>query len=144
MVETGKKDYIVLVQCDIVKQRCPGYLCEKAFNERAGGFAAYPKDRSYRMISLTCGGCCGRAIHRKLTNFCRVAGKKEGITKDHIVVQLSSCMTKDNFHAPPCPHLDYLKTLISRIGLDICCDTVISEKAEQRRHEGLYASDGNC
>ena len=141
MIETGKKDYVVLVQCDIVKQRCPGYLCEKAFYERTGGFASYPKEKSYRLISFTCGGCCGRAIHRKLTNLCRAANKKEGITKEQIVVQLSSCMTKDNFHAPPCPHLDYIKTLILRIGLDIRCDTVISEKAEQRRENGLYASD---
>ena len=144
MVDLNKKDYIVLVQCDIVKQRCPGYLCEKAFHERGGGFALYPKDKSYRIISLTCGGCCGRAIHRKLTNLCRTADRKEGITKERIVVQLSSCMTKDNFHAPPCPHLDYIKTLISRIGLDFCCDTVISEKAERRRESGLYSCDSVC
>jgi predicted metal-binding protein len=144
MADISKKDYIILVQCEIVKQRCPGYLCEKAFNERTGGFASYPKENNYRMISLTCGGCCGRAIHRKLTNFCKVASKKEGVTKDRIVVQLSSCMTKDNFHAPPCPHLDYIKTLISRVGIDIRCDTVISEKAELRREKGLYASDSAC
>ena len=25
------KDYLIVVQCDIVKQRCPGYFCEKAY-----------------------------------------------------------------------------------------------------------------
>ncbi len=141
MMGVKDKDYVVIVQCDIVKQRCPGYLCEKAFNERSGGFAGYPKDKAYRKINLTCGGCCGRAIHRKLTNLARVIKKKEGIEKNRIVVQLSSCITKDNYHAPPCPHLDYIKALIAKIGLDVCEDTVISDKAQQRRQAGLYADN---
>jgi predicted metal-binding protein len=140
MVDLAQKQYIVLVQCEIVKERCPGYLCEKAFNERTGGFAQYPKDKAYRILTLTCGGCCGRATHRKLTQFLRTIAKKEGISKDQIVVQLSSCITNDNFHAPPCPHLDYLKTLISRIGLDVVDASVIDEKSEQRRREGVYHS----
>lgn len=140
MVDLAQKQYIVLVQCEIVKERCPGYLCEKAFNERTGGFAQYPKDKAYRILTLTCGGCCGRATHRKLTQFLRTIGKKEGISKDQIVVQLSSCITNDNFHAPPCPHLDYLKTLISRIGLDVVDASVVDEKSEQRRREGVYHS----
>jgi predicted metal-binding protein len=140
MVDLTQKQYIVLVQCEIVKERCPGYLCEKAFHERTGGFAPYPKDKAYRILTLTCGGCCGRATHRKLTQFLRTIGKKEGISKDQIVVQLSSCITNDNFHAPPCPHLDYLKTLISRIGLDVVDASVIDEKSEQRRREGVYHS----
>lgn len=92
-------------------------------------------------MNLTCGGCCGRAIHRKLTNFLRVAAKKENITKDKIMVQLSSCMTKDNFHALPCPHLDYIRTLIQKTGLDIKEDTVISEHAQKRREQGIYKSN---
>ena len=132
------KDYIVVVQCDIVKERCPGYLCEKAFNERTGGFSGYAKDKKYRIMNMTCGGCCGRAIHRKLTQFLRGIKKKEEIGKEQIVVQLSSCMTKDNFHALPCLHLDYIKALIAKTGLDVCEDTVISETSEKRRKEGLY------
>ena len=111
MVDINNKNYIVVVQCDIVKERCPGYLCEKSYNERTGGFAIYSKDKQYRRMNMTCGGCCGRAIHRKLSNFTRMIKKKEGIDKNKIVVQLSSCMTKDNFHASPCPHLDYIKGL---------------------------------
>ena len=113
------KDYIVVVQCHIVKQRCPGYLCEKAFHERAGGFSIYPVDKHYRVLAMTCGGCCGRALHRKLSNLLRKLKDNEQIGRQQIVVQLSSCMTKDNFHAPPCPHLDYIKALVAKLGLDL-------------------------
>ena len=140
MVDLNDKEYVVVLQCDIVKQRCPGYYCEKAFHERTGGFAAYPKDKAYRVIYMTCSGCCGRAVHRKLTLLKRKLKKKEQIEKDKIVVQLSSCMTKDNYHAPPCPHLDYIKELISRIGIDVMEDTFISETSEKRREEGIYGS----
>ena len=37
-------EYIVVVQCHIVKERCSGYLCEYAFSERTGSFSKYPKD----------------------------------------------------------------------------------------------------
>lgn len=137
-MDLAQKEYIVILQCHIVKERCPGYLCERAFHERTGGFAEYPKDKAYRYVNMTCGGCCGRATHRKLTNLIRTMAKKEGIAKDKIVVQLSSCITNDNYHAPPCPHLAYIKTLIERIGLDVREGTVISQKSEQRRQEGKY------
>jgi len=138
MIDLMNKDYVVIVQCHIVKERCSGYNCELAFHERTGGFSACPKDKAYRMLNLTCGGCCGRALQRKLSNLTRRIEKQEGIGKDRIVVQLSSCITKDNFHAPPCPHLGYLKTLIARLGLDVREDTYINETSEERRQEGLY------
>jgi predicted metal-binding protein len=138
MIDLKAKDYVVIVQCHIVKERCPGYNCEKAFHERTGGFTDYPKDKTYRTINLTCGGCCGRALHRKLSNLTRRIKKQEGIDKSRIVVQLSSCITKDNFHAPPCPHLDYLKSLIAKLGLDVCEDTYINETSEKRRRAGFY------
>jgi predicted metal-binding protein len=141
MADLKDKDYIAVLQCHIVKERCSGYSCEKAFNERSGGFSAYPKDRQYRMLNLTCGGCCGRATHRKLSNLVRRIKKDEGIGKDRIVVQLSSCMTRDNYHGSPCPHLDYIERLIAKLGLDSCGDTCISEKAQKRREAGLYASN---
>jgi predicted metal-binding protein len=143
MIDVKDKDYIVIVQCHIVKERCPGYLCEKAFTERTGGFAIYPKDKKYRMLNMTCGGCCGRAIHRKLTSFLRKIKKKENIDKDRIIVQLSSCMTKDNYHASPCPHLDYIKGLLNKLQLDVLEDTVINEKSSKRRKEGLYKDNNN-
>jgi predicted metal-binding protein len=139
MVDVANKEYVVIVQCDIVKQRCSGYFCEKAFHERTGGFAAYPKDRQYRSLYMTCGGCCGRAVHRKLSILMRKIKESEGIGKDRIVVHLSSCITKDNYHAPPCPHIDYLKALIAdKLGLDVVGDTHISELSERRRKEGIY------
>jgi predicted metal-binding protein len=141
MIKLKDKEYIAVVQCDIVKERCSGYYCEKAFHERTGGFAAYPKDRAYRVINMTCGGCCGRAVHRKLSHLVRRLKKEEGTGKERIVVQLSSCITKDNFHATPCPHLDYLKGLIRKLGLDIREDTSINEKSQKRRAEGMY-TDG--
>ncbi|HBF34691.1 TPA: CGGC domain-containing protein [Candidatus Sumerlaeota bacterium] len=137
----AEKDYVVLVQCDIVKERCPGYLCEKAWTERTGGFAEYPKDKPYRMLTLTCGGCCGRALHRKLTLLIRSLKKHEKIMKDRIVVQLSSCITKSNFHAPTCPHVDYIKTLVGNTGLDFREDSVIDAKSEERRKDGEYHSE---
>lgn len=138
MVDVSQKDYVVVVQCDLVKERCPGYQCEKAFNERSGGFADYPKDKTYRSLYLSCGGCCGRALHRKLSSLVRTIKKKEGIERDRIVVQLSSCITRDNFHGPPCPHLDYLKELLGKLGLDWLEDTSISMKSEEKRRAGVY------
>lgn len=138
MTDLASKDYIIVVQCDIVKQRCSGYFCEKSFNERTGGFAGYPGDKTYRVIYMTCGGCCGRAVHRKLAHLARNIKKKEGIEKDKIVVQLSSCITKDNHHAPPCPHLNYMKALFQKLNLDVCEDTEISELSQKRRETGMY------
>ena len=140
MVDLKDKDYIAIVQCHIVKERCSGYNCELAFNERSGGFSAYPKDKAYRTLNMTCGGCCGRAVQRKLSNLIRRIKKQEGIGKDRIVVQLSSCLTKDNFHSSPCPHLDYLKSLIAKLGLDVCEDTFVNETSEKRRKAGLYGA----
>jgi predicted metal-binding protein len=136
--DLARKQYVVIVQCHIVKERCSGYLCERAFHHRTGGFAAYPADRQYRTLYLTCGGCCGRALHRKLTHLVSKAAASEGITRDDIVVQLSSCITTDNHHGPKCPHLDYLKTLVSRVGLHLREDTTISHAAEERRRQGIY------
>ena len=140
MTDLTKKDYVVIVQCHIVKQRCSGYFCEKAFHERTGGFAGWPADRDPRMIFMTCGGCCGRALHRKLANLAKMIAARESITKDRILVQLSSCITKDNYHGPPCPHLDYLKTLLGKLNIEFAEDTTISAKAEQRRADGKYRS----
>lgn len=141
MIELDNKELIVVVQCHIVTERCSGYFCERAFNERSGGFAVYSKQRAYRTLYQTCGGCCGLALQRKLTHLTRRIEKEEGIGKDRVVVQLSSCITKDNYHGPPCPHLDFLKTLIARTGLDVCEDTRISDKSQRRRREGKYAND---
>jgi len=133
------KDYIVVVQCEIVKERCSGYYCEKAFHERADGFAAYDKDKDYRLLTLTCGGCCGKAVQRKLTHLGRKIQKNEGIGRDRIVVQLSSCITQDNYHSPRCMFVDYMKELIGRAGFEVREDTHLNPKAEERRAKGVYS-----
>ena len=133
-----EKSYLIIVQCHIVMERCSGYFCEKAFHERTGGFAGYPADRIYRTIYLTCGGCCGRAVHRKLGHLVRLLKKRENIDRSAVVVHLASCITKDNYHGPRCPHYDYLKDLIGRLGLDIRDDTSISVKSEAKREAGIY------
>jgi hypothetical protein len=68
MADLRNKEYIVVLHCHIVKERCSGYACERSFNERGGGFAGYPEEKAYRMLSLSWGGCCGLAVHRKLSN----------------------------------------------------------------------------
>ena len=132
------KHYLAVVQCHIVMERCSGYYCEKAFYDRSGGFSSYPKEKAYRTIHLTCGGCCGRALQRKLSDLVGQLQRREAVGKEQIAVQLASCITKNNYHGPPCPHLDYLKTLIARLGLDAFEDTTISRTAQQRREEGRY------
>ncbi len=131
------KDYLVVVQCHIVAERCSGYYCERAFHDRTGGFAACPADKPVRMVSVTCGGCCGRALQRKISNLLRCAGK-DGIPKERVGVQFASCITKDNHHAPPCPHRGYLRKLVEKLGLDSFEDTHISKTSQRRREEGLY------
>ena len=133
------KDYVVVVQCHIVKERCSGYLCEDAFSKRTGAFEGYPVDRQIRFLSLTCGGCCGRAVHRKLANLIKQIGKRDHIEKHKIGVHLSSCISFDSYHGPQCPHKDYLKTMIcEKLGLDMVEGSRISELAEKRRKEGRY------
>jgi len=139
-IRMENKDYIAIVQCHLVKQRCSGYYCERAFHERTGGFADFSPEKAFRTLYLTCGGCCGRPLHRKLSNLVRKIKAKEGIGKDRIVVKLASCVTKDSYHGPPCPHLDYLKELIGKLELDVSEHTSISPKAEERREAGIYRS----
>lgn len=135
----NEKSYVVVVQCDIVMQRCSGYLCERAFNERTGGFSSYPKNKPFRTIYMTCSGCCGRAVHRKLGDLIRMIKKEEGVKKEEIIVHLASCITRDNYHAPSCPHLDYLKLLIEgKHSLDLVEDTYISKTSEKLREKGVY------
>ena len=140
-IEIQEKDYIVVVQCDIVMERCSGYYCEKAFNERGGGFAVYPREKAYRTLYLTCGGCCGRAVHRKVYDLIAAIREKEGVKKEKIAVHLSSCITKESYHGPKCPHVDYLKTMIEeKLSLDLIDTSTISETSEGLRNEGVYKS----
>ncbi len=133
------KKYVIVVQCHIVKERCSGYLCEHAFATRAGGFTEYSQDEKIRFLPLTCGGCCGRAVHRKLSDVLRLIKKKEKVKKENIVVHLSSCIIRDSFHGPPCPHKEYLTSMITeKLGLDMKEGSKISETTEKRSKAGEY------
>ncbi|PLX95519.1 MAG: CGGC domain-containing protein [Desulfuromonas sp.] len=132
------KDYLIIVQCHLVKERCSGFHCEKAFHDRSGGFLPYERCNDLRLLTMTCGGCCGRSLQRKLINLLHLSHKRDQIDRSRMVVHLSTCITKESHHGPVCPHLDYLKALIARLDLDIAEDTWISKTAEQRRQQGVY------
>ena len=78
------------------------------------------------------------AVHRLLSDLIQRIKKAEGVEKDRIAVRLSSCMAKDNYHGPPCPHLDYIKGLIARLGLDVGEGTQIGQKSTRLRQSGVY------
>jgi predicted metal-binding protein len=137
-MQLENKSYVIILQCDIVMERCSGYFCEKSFNERAEGFSEYPKDQQIRAIYMTCGGCCGRAAHRKISHLIRKIKANEKITKDKIIVQMASCITQDNFHGPRCPHLEYIKELLNKLDVDTQADTHIDETSEEKRCSGAY------
>ncbi len=133
------KEFVVVVQCHIVKERCSGYFCERAFTHRIEGFSEYSKDQALRYLSLTCGGCCGRAVHRKIADLLKSIKKEESVDKEKIVVHFSSCITNDSYHGPPCPHKEYLTTMITeKLGLDLKEGTRISKTGEKRRKQGIY------
>ena len=138
-MDLREKDYVVVVQCDIVLERCSGYGCERSFHHRQGGFAPYPGDKQQRLLTLTCGGCCGIATQRKLADLLSRLKKDEGIERDRVVVQLATCITRDNHHSPRCPHTDAIKQIIARLGLDCREDTLINELSAKRRSEGAYS-----
>ena len=130
--------YIITLQCHVATQRCSGLGCENAFWTRTDGFAGYPADQTIRYMSTTCSGCPGRSVQRKLSNFLKRLRAKTDIRPDQVVLQFASCVCKDNFHGPPCPHYDYMKTIVERCGLRWAEGTVISKKAESRRKNGKW------
>ncbi len=132
---------IAIIQCHIVHERCPGYYCDRAFVTRTGGFENLDLPHDVRKLSFTCGGCCGRAIHRKLSLLKKKARQSDSIEPQEILVKLASCMTKDNYHGPACPNLGYIKEIIHKTGLSFSCDTVISKRAQDKRAAGVYRQE---
>ncbi len=131
--------YIVALQCDITKERCSGFACENAFANRQGGFASYAQDAPMRFLPMTCGGCCGKGTHRRLTDFLRQIKKKKGPDRANVVVHLASCIASDNYHGPACPHKAFIRTIVKdKLGLEVREMTVISDVTERRRKEGRY------
>ncbi|MCP4131326.1 MAG: CGGC domain-containing protein [bacterium] len=135
--------YIIVLQCHIVKERCSGFLCEDAFFNRKDGFREYPADAPIRYVNITCGGCCGKATLRKLGNFSRLLAKKTKILPEEVTLHFASCICRENFHGPVCPHYDYLKELVERKGIAWKEGSRISPLAEKRRDaDGHWHADG--
>lgn len=135
---TAKK-YVIVVQCHIVKERCSGFLCEHAFNEREGSFEIYKNKNDLRFLTFTCGGCCGRGTLRKLQNAIKQLKKQVGIVKEEIVVHFSSCGAFESFHGPKCPHRDYITDIVqNKAGLDFVLGSRYSKTTEARRAAGQY------
>ena len=133
------KKYLVIVQCHIVKERCSGYLCERAFHEKSGCFEQYNDNKDMRLLTMTCGGCCGRATQRKLVNLLEKIKKIEGITRDDIVVHLASCVAFESHHGPKCPHKEYLIDLIQKkLKIEVREGSNISKTTEALREKGVY------
>ncbi|UYZ35009.1 CGGC domain-containing protein [Clostridium beijerinckii] len=131
--------YVVIIQCDIAHSRCSGFACTNAFYNRDDVFKNY--NESTRYISFTCGGCCGKSIATKLEHLSKKLKLKNNINKEDVVIHLSSCMTNDNYHYDRCPHLDYIKSIISKKGYNKVIEgSYISKNAEKKRANGSY----NC
>lgn len=131
--------YVVMIQCDIAHRRCSGFACTNTFYEKEDTFANYKDDTRY--ISFTCGGCCGKGVSAKLEHFSKKVSQKNKMSKDEVIVHLSSCMITDNHHYDRCPHVDYIKSIIIKKGYkNIVEGTYISSGAQKKRENGLY----NC
>nr|WP_206459679.1 CGGC domain-containing protein [Anaerovorax sp. IOR16] len=129
--------YVMIIQCDIARQRCSGFACTNGFYNRDDVFKDY--DNNVRYLSLTCGGCCGTSLASKLEHFSNKLKKETDATKNDVAVHLSSCMVTDNYHHDRCPHVDYIKALIKKKGYQrIIEGTYISKAAEKRREKGEY------
>ncbi|MDR3597451.1 CGGC domain-containing protein [Clostridium sp.] len=131
--------YVVIIQCDIALKRCSGFACTNAFYNKDEVFKNYNDDTRY--ISFSCGGCCGKGVASKLEHFSKKLKSKNNINKDEVIVHLSSCMVTDNYHSDRCPHVDYIKNIISKKGYKNLVErTYISNNAQRKRDEGIYKS----
>lgn len=129
--------YVVIIQCDIAQRRCSGFNCANAFYNKDGHFGQY--NDSTRYASFTCGGCCGKGIASKLEHFSKRSKTKNNLSKDEVVIHLSSCMVTDNYHYDRCPHLDYIKEIIKKKGYhNVIEGSYVSKGAKEKREKGLY------
>lgn len=100
----------------------------KSFYERSGRFTGYDADTKY--MTITCGGCCGAGVAGKIEDLNRKL-KRWGDDRRDVVVHLASCVVSDNYHRPPCPHRDYIKTIVERKGYPVIFGSYISKTAEK-------------
>lgn len=141
MTDTEKKKLVVIIQCDLVQNRCSGYNCTHAFYSREGMFAEYPEDTHY--MTFTCGGCAGLEVGCKLQNLkARLARFKEN--EQEVIIHLSSCMVSDNFHHPSCPHKKLIQDICERHGFKVVLGSYISKAASRKREQGIYKQFTDC
>lgn len=126
---------VVVIQCHLVMNRCSGYPCMDAFYKREGAFASYEEDVRY--MPVTCGGCCGAEVAAKLENLTKHL-KRRGERKEDVVIHFASCVCSDNYHRPPCPHLDYMRQIAERKGYSSVLGSYISNTAAKKREAGIY------
>ncbi len=105
---------------------CAGGKCLRSLKERVGAFARYEGEEVELVGYTTCGGCPGGNVE-----YAPEEMKNNGAEVVHLATGLV-------VGYPPCPHLDYLMDLVSRLGLPLVAGTNISPRAEQRRREGRY------
>ena len=130
------KEMVIIIQCDLAHKKCSGFACTNSFYNKEGMFNEYPENTKY--ISFTCGGCCGKLVSGKLSHFTKKMLKQTEISKENVIVHLASCMTSDNYHYDRCPHLDYIKNIVTKRGYDFIEGTYLSKKAEIKREKGIY------
>jgi predicted metal-binding protein len=129
--------YVVIIQCDLAHKRCSGFACTNSFYTKGGKFDSYNDTTQY--ISFTCGGCCGKGVASKLEHFSRHLKNKTDLTKDEVIIHLSSCMVTDNYHYDRCPHIDYIKSIVAKKGYtNVVEGSYISKGAEKKRNQEEY------
>jgi predicted metal-binding protein len=64
--------------------------------------------------------------------------EKLDIEPENIAVHLASCVVTDNWHYVPCPHVDDMKRMLERKGLEVIDGSVVSPVSEERREDGVY------
>jgi predicted metal-binding protein len=94
-------------------QTCGGGKCFRALRERAGAFAAYPKDEAVEIVGFSnCGGCPGGNIETVPAEM-----KKNGAQAIHLATGLV-------VGYPPCPNIRKFKEFIeTAYGLPVVIGT---------------------
>lgn len=94
-------------------QSCGGGKCFRALRERAGAFAAYPKDEPVEIVGFgNCGGCPGGNIE-----YIPAEMKKNGAQVIHLATGLV-------VGYPPCPNIRKFKEFIeTAYGLPVVVGT---------------------
>lgn len=134
---------VVIIQCQLAQNRCSGFACSHSFYEKAGKFEGYDGDTRY--IPFSCGGCCGKGVAVKMEHLCKKLRTKTDIKPSEVTVHLSSCMVMDNHHYDRCPHIEYIKKILSKKGFtNVVEGSYVSRNATLHREKGTYIDYEAC